>query len=74
MAREESIALEEQVLALPRKKKEALLEALQANLAPMPDWHRQVLEERIALANANPDTFTSAPEVVERIRAGLRRR
>ena len=74
MAQQVPSTLQEQVLALPQEQRQALLEVLRESLAPMPDWHREVLDERIAAAEANPDAFTPAPEVVERVRARLRRR
>ena len=74
MSKEELSPLQEQVLALPREEQQALFEMLQASLAPMPEWHREVLEERLAAANADLGSFTPAPEVVERVRDRLRRR
>jgi putative addiction module component (TIGR02574 family) len=39
--------------------------------SPLPDWQREILDERIAEEDANPDAGSPWHEVKQRIRAHL---
>jgi putative addiction module component (TIGR02574 family) len=39
--------------------------------APVPEWHREVLEERLAARETNPEPATPWVEVREKIRSKL---
>lgn len=73
MTPEELHALQEQVMRLDQDQRTALLEALQSDLRPVPGWHLDIIDERVAHADANPDSLAPADEVIERVRETLRR-
>lgn len=62
--------LQEQILALPIGERldvaDAIWESLEGSIEPMlPAWQRQLLDERIAVAEADPDAGTPWSEVKE---------
>jgi len=52
---------------------EALWESVETMVpqSPIPGWQRQILDERIADDDANPDAGSSWPEVKQRILSSL---
>jgi hypothetical protein len=66
--------LRDEVLSRSHSEQEVILEALQGSLAPMPDWHRAVIGQRIEESDAGRLPLTPAVEAVERVRASLHRR
>lgn len=54
VTQEELHVLQEQLIGLPREQRLELLDELQASLEPLPEWHREVLKERIRKADENP--------------------
>jgi putative addiction module component (TIGR02574 family) len=48
--------------------------AATADQVPVPDWHREVLDERLNDFEANPDTGESWDIVRDRLRNNLRKR
>ena len=69
--------LKREALQLPVEDRleiaEAIWESLEstADQPPLPDWQRQILDERIAEEDANPDVGSPWEEVKRRILAGL---
>ena len=62
--------LQEQILELPIEERLEVAEAIWASLeasaeSPLPDWQRQLLDERIAAAEADPEAGTPRAEVKE---------
>jgi len=45
--------------------------AAHPNRIPVPDWHKEILDERLADLAANPDDGSPWEEVEKRLRAGL---
>jgi putative addiction module component (TIGR02574 family) len=45
--------------------------AAKADQVPVPDWHRQVLDERLAAHEANPEDARSWEEVRDGIRSKI---
>ncbi len=62
--------LQEQILELPVEERLEVAEAIWASLEgsaapPLPEWQCQLLDERIAAAEANPEAGTPWVEVKE---------
>lgn len=58
------------VLALPDEEKLELIGELWDALGdsgPVPDWHKEELDRRVAAADADPTAFVSWPEAKARI-------
>jgi putative addiction module component (TIGR02574 family) len=62
--------LQEQALRLPPEERAELLEALQASLldAPLPEWHREVLDERLADHERDPGAAIPWEDVKDSLR------
>jgi putative addiction module component (TIGR02574 family) len=59
------------VLALPPEDRRALVDVLWKSLEtdpePLPEWQRQILDERLAALEAQPDEGSPAQEVEKRV-------
>ena len=68
------------LLALPADRRLEIMEALWDSLTsspaniPIPDWHREMLKERMAADDADPSAGQSWEEVRREIESGLARR
>ncbi|HWG18177.1 MAG TPA: addiction module protein [Acidobacteriaceae bacterium] len=45
-------------------------DTLEPNSLPLPDGHREILEERLAQLDRNPETTVSREEMMQRVRSG----
>lgn len=67
----------DELLTLPLEERIEIAERLwlsideEAEAAPLPEWQRKILDERLRDAEANPDDWVSWEEAKAKIRAGL---
>ena len=65
-------ALLDEVRALSDERQDEIADVIALQLGRVPDWHREILRERLADEERNPDDFIMLEELEREVRDGWR--